>query len=51
VAAEIISDRSRLMGELYRAAAEATEEAIYSALLSASPLEGRDGKTPPLFRA
>jgi D-aminopeptidase len=51
VAAEIIPDRSRLMGELYRAAAEATEEAIYSALLSASPMEGRDGKTPPLFRA
>jgi len=50
VEAEIISDRSRLMGELYRAAAEATEEAIYSALLSASPLEGRDGETPPVFR-
>jgi len=51
VAAEIIPDRSRLMSELYRAAAEATEEAIYSALLSASPMEGRDGRNPPLFRA
>jgi D-aminopeptidase len=51
VEVEIISDRSRLMGELYRAAAEATEEAIYSALLSASPIEGRDGRSPPLFRA
>ena len=50
VEVEIISDRSRLMGELYRAAAEATEEAIYSALLSASPVEGRNGKTPPVFR-
>jgi len=50
VTAEIIPDRSRLMGELYRAAAEATEEAIYSALLAASPLEGRDGKIPPVFR-
>lgn len=50
VAAEIIPDRSRVLGELYRAAAEATEEAIYSALLSARPLEGRNGKTPPVFR-
>jgi len=50
VAVEIIPDRSRLIGELYRAAAEATEEAIYSALLSASPVEGREGKIPPVFR-
>jgi len=50
IAVEIIPDRSRLMGELYRAAAEATEEAIYSALLSASPIEGRDGRIPPVFR-
>lgn len=48
--AELISDRSALMGKLYRAAAEATEEAIYSALLAASPLVGRDGESPPLFR-
>ena len=50
IAVEIILDRSRLMGELYRAAAEATEEAIYSALLSASPIEGRNGRIPPVFR-
>lgn len=50
VAVEIIPDRSRLMGELYRAAAEATQEAIYSALLAATPLTGREGRSPPIFR-
>lgn len=50
VVAELIPNRSPLMGKIYRAAAEATEEAIYSALLAATPLVGRAGKSPPLFR-
>lgn len=50
IAVEPIPDRSRTMGELYRAAAEATEEAIYSALLAATPLMGREGRSPPVFR-
>lgn len=50
VSAELIPERSRLLGELYRAAAEATQEAIYSALLAATPLAGREGKSPPVFR-
>lgn len=50
IAVEPIPDRSRTMGELYRAAAEATEEAIYSALLAATPLVGREGRSPPVFR-
>jgi len=44
---ELIADRSPTMGGLYRAAAEATEEAIYSALLAATPLAGRDGQVVP----
>ncbi len=40
---EFIADRSPTMGDLYRAAAEATAEAIYSALLAATSLVGRDG--------
>jgi len=49
VQVEFIADRSPTMGNLYRAAAEATEEAIYSALLAATPLVGRDGRVvPPL---
>ena len=47
---ERISDRSPLMAELYRAAAEATEEAIYSALLAATPVVGRKGESPPILR-
>lgn len=50
LAVEVIPDRSHWMGQLYRAAAEATEEAIYSALLAATPIVGRDGKSPPVFR-
>ncbi len=50
IAGEIIPDRSPLMGGLYRAAAEATQEAIYSALLAAEPLVGREGRSPPVFR-
>lgn len=50
VAAEFISDRSSLISQIYRAAAEATEEAIYSALLAATPITGRGGFSPPLFR-
>lgn len=50
VVVEIIPDRSKMMGKLYRAAAEATEEAIYSALLSATPIVGREGRSPPVFR-
>lgn len=50
VSAELIPDRSRLLGGLYRAAAEATQEAIYSALLAATPLAGREGTSPPVFR-
>lgn len=48
--AEIIPERSRLMSQFYRAAAEVTEEAIYSALIAAAPLVGREGRTPPVFR-
>jgi D-aminopeptidase len=44
---ELIADRSPTMGSLYRAAAEATEEAIYSALLAATPLTGRSGQVVP----
>ncbi len=47
---EIIPDRAKALGELYRAAAEATEEAIYSALLAATPVVGRNGNNPPVFR-
>lgn len=50
VRSEFIPPRSPLVGKLYRAAAEATEEAIYSALLAATPLTGREGKRPPVFR-
>ncbi len=50
VTTEIIPERSKWMGEFYRAAAEATEEAIYSALLAATPLVGREGRSPPMFR-
>ncbi len=47
---EFIADRSQTMGDLCRAVAEATAEAIYSALLAATPLVGRDGRgVPPLF--
>lgn len=44
---ELIPDRSSAVDALYRAAAEATEEAIYSALLAATPLTGRDGVSFP----
>lgn len=47
---ELIPGRVPLMGQLYRAAAEATQEAIYSALLAAEPVVGREGRSPPLFR-
>ena len=39
------------LGELYRAAAEATEEAVLSALLSARDMEGRNGPVPALPRS
>ena len=44
---EFVADRSPTMGDLYRAAAEATEEAIHSALVAATPLVGRDGLSLP----
>jgi D-aminopeptidase len=44
---EFILDRSKTMGELYRAAAEATEEAVLSALLAACDMEGRKGRLVP----
>lgn len=47
VRVEFVADRSPTMADLCRAAAEATEEAIYSALLAATPLVGRDGQSPP----
>ncbi len=47
VQVEFVADRSPATDGLYRAAAEATEEAILSALLAATPLVGRDGVTPP----
>ncbi len=43
---EFIPDRE--LGILYRAAAEATEEAVLSALLSAQGMEGRSGPVPAL---
>ncbi|MFO8034351.1 MAG: P1 family peptidase [Candidatus Bipolaricaulota bacterium] len=42
---EIVSDRSRLMGGLVRAAAQVSEEAVLSALLAAESTTGRDGRT------
>jgi len=45
---EFIPDRSEVMGALYRAAAEATEEAVLSALLAARDMEGRSGPVPAL---
>ncbi|MGC9529308.1 MAG: P1 family peptidase [Candidatus Bipolaricaulaceae bacterium] len=45
VAGQFVADRSAAMGDLYRAAAEATEEAVLSALLAARTLTGRDGRT------
>lgn len=47
VEVEFIADRAPTMGDLYRAAAEATEEAISSALLAATPLVGRNGLSVP----
>ncbi len=47
VQVEFIANRSQTTDNLYRAAAEATEEAIYSALLAATPLVGRDGLSLP----
>ncbi|MCX7750738.1 MAG: P1 family peptidase [Candidatus Bipolaricaulota bacterium] len=44
---EFLPDRSPTVDGLYRAAAEATEEAIYSALFAATPLVGRDGASFP----
>lgn len=44
---EFVLDRSKTMGELYRAAAEATEEAVLSALLAARDMEGRKGRLVP----
>ena len=48
---EFIPDRSEIMGALYRAAAEATEEAVLSALLAAKTMEGRDGRAVPALPA
>jgi len=47
IQAELIADRSPTVDDLYHAAAEATEEAICSALLAATPLVGRDGANYP----
>jgi len=47
---DFIADRSRALDDLYRAAAEATAEAIYSALLAATPVVGRDGRSVPTLR-
>ncbi len=47
ISVEFIPDRSPSVDGLYRAAAEATEEAIYSALLAATPIVGRDGTSFP----
>lgn len=47
LAGEFIPDRSETMGALYRAAAEATEEAVLSALLAAKTTEGRGGRIVP----
>ncbi|MBC7092642.1 P1 family peptidase [Candidatus Bipolaricaulota bacterium] len=44
---EFIPDRSEVMGDLYRAAAEAAEEAVLSALFAATPIVGRDGQVVP----
>ncbi|MBC7097916.1 P1 family peptidase, partial [Candidatus Bipolaricaulota bacterium] len=47
LAVEFVPDRSEAMGALYRAAAEATEEAVLSALLAARDMEGRGGRIVP----
>jgi len=44
---EFVPDRSKTMGGLCRAAAEATEEAVLSALLAAKTMEGRGGCVAP----
>ena len=44
---EFVPDRSKTMGSLCRTAAEATEEAVLSALLAAKTMEGRDGCVAP----
>ncbi len=43
----LIPDRSKLMGDLYRATSEAAEEAVFSALFAATPVVGRDGLCVP----
>ncbi len=45
-----VPDRSKTMGLLYRAAAEASEEAIFSGLLAAKPTPGRTGQVFPALR-
>jgi D-aminopeptidase len=47
VRVEFVPDRSKLMGDLYRATAEAAEEAVLSALFAATPIVGRDGQVVP----
>lgn len=44
---EFVSDWSKTLGDLYRAAADVTEETICSALLAATPLVGWDGRRVP----
>lgn len=46
IRAEFVPDYE--LGDLYRAAAEATEEAVLSALLAAHDMEGRNGSVPAL---
>jgi D-aminopeptidase len=48
---DFIPGSSKTMASLYRAAAEATEEAVLSALLAAEATEGRRGLVPSLPRS
>ncbi len=47
IRAEFVSDPSGTMASLFRAAAEATEEAVLSALLAAETMEGKRGRVVP----
>jgi D-aminopeptidase len=49
VRVEFVPDRSEGMRQLYRAAAEVTEEAVLSALLAAETTEGRKGRVVPVL--
>lgn len=41
--------RDSLIDDMFRAACEATEEAVLNAMCAATTISGRDGRTPPLL--